>query len=93
MIHDVVKYYGANKDFDQVIPLMSNLLIAAVSHSHKSAYAVTEACHLLLTDDKTDLNALVRLRNICIELDLATKIASKGDFAHLAAATRLAKLL
>ncbi len=47
----------------------------------------------MLTDDKTDLNALVRFRNICIDLDLASKIASKGDFSYLSTATRLAKLL
>ena len=73
--------------------MMSHLMMAAVNHSPESAYAVTQACHLLLTDDKTDLNALVRFRNVCLELDLASKIAARGGFVYLSAATRLAKLL
>jgi hypothetical protein len=94
IIHDMIKFYGTNKDFDVIAPAITHLLAEAVSHSDASAYAVTEACNQLLADDKTDINALMRLRNICVDLNLASRmIRKKGEFTQLCNATRIAKLL
>jgi hypothetical protein len=48
VVHDMVKFYGNNKDFDHLTPAISHILQKAAVHSNASAYAVTEICHMLL---------------------------------------------
>lgn len=94
IIHDTVKYYGGNKDFDAIVPVLGHLVDRASRHSWQTGYAVTEACHLLLKDAKTDVNALMRLRAICVDKDVCNKLyPDPSDFTQLYTSTRLASLL